>query len=75
MNSETYFYSSVTSPYISHCAFVVAHKTGPKLVVVQLRKEGVFCDGIQSKDLGATVSNDYLPIGYNFLGVKPLITI
>jgi hypothetical protein len=76
MDPQTYFYSGVTSPYITHCAFLAHDKTGLKLAVVQVRdNEGSFTPGITLRDMGATVSDDYLPIGYNFAGVKPLLAI
>lgn len=76
MPEDTYFYSGVTSPYISHCAFIAHHESGPKLVVVGLRdSEGAFSAGVKVRDLGATTSNDYLSIGYNFSGAKPAAVI
>lgn len=76
MNAETYFYSGATSPYITHCAFLAQDGKGLKLALVQLRdNEGSFVSTIKLRDMGATVSDDYLPIGYNFSGVKPLLII
>lgn len=72
MPENTYFYSGVTSPYLTHCAFIAHHESGPRLVVVNLRdSEGAFTACVKVRDLGATTSNDYLSIGYNFSGVKP----
>ena len=75
MDKETYFYSAITSPYATHCAFLALSKTGLKLAVVQLRDNlGQFITGITLRDMGAMISDDYLPIGYNFSGLKPLFT-
>jgi hypothetical protein len=76
MDAQTYFYSGATSPYATHCAFLAQDKAGLKLAVVQLRdSEGSFAPGIVLRDMGAMISDDYLPIGYNFAGVRPLFTI
>lgn len=76
MNPETYFYSGTTSPYTTHSAFLAQDKKGLKLVVVELRNsQGVFSTGIIVRDMGATVSDDYLAVGYNFAGVRPLFAI
>lgn len=76
MNGETYFYSGVTSPYATHCAFLAQDKSGLKLVVVQLRNtQGAFSSGVIVRDMGASVSDDYLAVGYNFAAVKPLFAI
>ncbi len=76
MSSKTFFFSGVTSPYITHCALVAHTKSGLRFVVVALRaKDGSLIKGVTAKDLGATASNDYIPIGYNLSGVKPLIAI
>jgi hypothetical protein len=76
MNPETYFYSGVTSPYATHSAFLAQDKTGLKLAVVQLKdSQGAFSAGIIVRDMGATVSDDYLAVGYNFAGAKPLFAI
>ena len=36
---------------------------------------GVFERDIKVKDLGGTISRDITPVGYNFSGVKPLISV
>lgn len=76
MSNETFFFSGVTSPYITHCAFIAHHKSGLRLVVVAIRdKDGSLVEGVKAKDLGAMASTDYIPIGYNLSGVKPLIAL
>lgn len=76
MDQQTYFYSSVTSPYITHAAFIIKHNTGVSLAIVETRnKNGNFNNLVKTKDFGGTISQDYLPIGYNFLGAKPLIIL
>lgn len=44
----------------------------PVLTIVALRDEnGEFCKGVNVVDFGATISSDYLPVGYHLSGVKP----
>lgn len=76
MEAGTFFYSGVTSPYISHCAFLAHQAGGLALVIVQVRTvQGQLAAGVKGRDMGATVSDDYLSIGYNFNGVKPLVVL
>ena len=76
MNEKVYFYSLVTSPYITHAAFISKHKNGHALTVFTVRDDsGAFVEGIKIHDFGATISSDYLPIGYNFSGVKPSLVV
>ncbi len=67
MDPSTFFYSGVSSPYINHCAFVVLAENGIKLVVLKVRESnGALSNKVIARDMGATVSSDYLSIGYNF---------
>jgi hypothetical protein len=76
MDKQTYFYSSVTSPYITHAAFIVKSEAGVSLAIVEVRnKSGHFNSYVETKDFGGTISQDYLPIGYNFSNVKPIIVL
>lgn len=38
-------------------------------------REGGFSEGVKVKDFGATTSNDYISVGYNFSGVKPIVAL
>ena len=70
------FYSAVSSPYLTHAAFISEAKTGKCLTIVRIRDEkGEFSEKVQVKDLGDLISKDYLPVGYNFAGIKPLFII
>lgn len=47
MDKQTYFYSSVTSPYITHAAFIVEGNTGANLAIVEIRnKSGNFSNSV-----------------------------
>ena len=49
---------------------------GLQLVALKIREpNGALSNKITVRDMGATVSNDYLSIGYNFSGASPLFTI
>lgn len=77
MDHNTFFYSLVTSPNIAQAAFIAKlTRGGVALTIVNLRNAGgEFAHGVKTCDFGATISNDYLPIGYNFDGVTPLLII
>lgn len=77
MDPKTFFYSPVTSPYITQCAFLSRLPGGGlALTIVGIRdEEGKFRAGVKTRDFGATISSDYLPVGYNFEGVKPSFII
>lgn len=76
MDINSYFYSLVTSPYITHAAFLAKVKGKSVLIVVNLRdNNGEFSKGVKVFDFGATISSDYLPIGYNFSNLKPLVIV
>ena len=45
------------------------------LVLVAVREKGSLCRNISVFDFGGTISNDYLPIGYNFNRVKPIAVL
>ena len=77
MDKGTYFYSLVTSPYITHAAFFAKNHNSQKvLVIVQIRdKKGEFVSGVSYCDLGGLISKDYLPIAYNFSNTKALFVI
>ena len=77
MDKDTYYYSLVTSPYITHAAFFAQNRNSQKvLVIVEIRdKKGEFVSGINYCDLGGLISKDYLPIAYNFSNTKALFVI
>ena len=77
MNKDTYFYSLVTSPYITHAAFLSKNTDDKKvLTIVEIRdKSGEFSTNIKYRDFGGLISKDYLPIAYNFSNSKPLFII
>jgi hypothetical protein len=76
MKANCYFYSFSTSPYINICCFEVK-KDGKKVYVyVSIRREnGEVCDGVEIRDMGATISTDYISVGYRFDNVKPLLVV
>jgi hypothetical protein len=76
MQKDTFFYSGPSSPYITHAIFWISHNETSKLAIVEVRnKEGNFGAGVKVKDFGGTISHDYLSVGYNFNGVKPIALI
>jgi len=73
MEEGVFFYSLITSPYLTHAAFIVQTKEGKALAIVTIRnQEGEFVSGVRVRDLGGVISKDYIPVGYNFGGVKPI---
>lgn len=76
MEQSTYFYSGASSPYINHCAFVALGDNGLKLIILKVREaNGALSNKVIARDMGATVSSDYLSIGYNFSGATPLFAV
>ena len=72
MDKHTYFHSAVTSPYITHAAFLCNIRDGKSLAIVRVREDnGEFVKDIKVRDLGELISKDYLVVGYNFNGIKP----
>jgi len=75
MNELTYFYSPSSSPYITHAAFIVKHEKSFMLAIVEVRNEDGSWKNIKVKDFGGTISQDYLPVGFNFAGAKPIAVV
>jgi hypothetical protein len=76
MNKSCYFYSFATSPYIHVCCFHLKQNDKNYYIYVQLRNSnGSLIDGVEIRDMGATLSNDYTIVGYHFNNVKPLFVI
>lgn len=76
MREGDYFYSNPTSLNIHICSFIIHDKKRSNIVMVKLRNaNGSFCEGVKVRDMGATISPDYLNVGYRFVGVKPIAII
>ena len=75
MGKDTYFYGPTSTPYITHAALLVEKEGKPHLAVVGVRKRGEYAEGVRVKDLGATISLDYLVVAYNFSGATPIALV
>lgn len=73
MPDPIYFYSKVTSLHIDYAVFIAERQGKQYLCLVEVRKaDKSFASGVKARDFGATVSMDYLLVGYNFNNAVPL---
>lgn len=75
MQTDTFFYSLNSNPYLSHALILAKKNDQTILALVNIRdQEGKLCQGVNYFDFGATISPDYITVGLNFNKIKPLAT-
>lgn len=73
MPEPIHFYSKVTTLHIDYATFIAERQGKTYLCLVEVRNaDKSFSNGVRVKDFGATVSLDYLLVGYNFNNAVPL---
>ncbi len=75
MGKEVFYYSSHSSPYLTHALLIAQKGEKQVLALVEVRAKDEFCPNVSVFDFGGTISNDYLAIGYNFNQIKPLAVV